>query len=80
VWELDSVLLPGRGRKLREAGELGSWGAGVWPENCAVPPISRLGLLKPTTAEQTTVTTIKPPSPLSLSSSYRGLSGRSTTL
>ena len=26
MWELDSVLLPGRGRKLREAGELGSWG------------------------------------------------------
>jgi hypothetical protein len=79
VWELDSVLLPGRGRKLREAGELGSWGAGVWPENCAVPPISRLGLLKPTTAERTTVI-IKPPSPLSPSSSYRGLRGRSTTL
>jgi hypothetical protein len=77
VWELDSVLLPGRGRKLREAEELGNWGL-VGELQCA-RPISRLGLLKPTTAEQTTVI-IKPPSPLSLSSSYRGLSGRSTTL
>lgn len=62
-------------------GKLGNWGAGVWWENCPYC-ISRLGLLKPTTAERTTVI-IKPPSPLSPSSSYRGLrglSGRSTTL